>query len=46
VHYEYGGLGGAAQGAEKLEIPKAELLAKMKRDQQFLRAGMREAGLL
>lgn len=46
VHYEYAGLGGAEHGAEKLTIPKSEVLAKMKRDQQFLRSGMKEAGLL
>jgi sugar phosphate isomerase/epimerase len=46
VHYEYAGLGGADHGAVKLDLPAAEVLAKMKRDQQFLRARLKEAGLL
>jgi sugar phosphate isomerase/epimerase len=45
VHFEYGGLGGADRGAAKLEIPKSELIAKMKRDVAFYRGKMSEAGL-
>ena len=46
VHYEYSGLGGAEHGNAKLDLAAADVLAKMKRDQQFLRARLKEAGLL
>ncbi len=46
VHYEYPGLGGAEHGNATLDIPKAELIGKMKRDVDFLRPKLREAGLM
>ena len=46
VHYEYAGLGGAEHGNAKLDAPAAEVLAKIKRDQQFLRSRLKEAGVL
>ncbi len=45
VHYEYSGLGGAEHGNAKLDLPKAEVVARMKRDVDFYRARMRDAGL-
>jgi sugar phosphate isomerase/epimerase len=45
VHYEYPGLGGAEHGAAKVDLPKADVIAKIKHDHDFLRARMREAGL-
>ena len=45
LHFEYEGIGGADRGAAKLEIPKAELIAKMKRDVAFYRTKLRDAGL-
>ena len=45
LHFEYEGIGGADRGATKLEIPKPELIAKMKRDVAFYRAKLRDAGL-
>lgn len=45
IHFEYGGIGGADQGAAKLGIPKSELIAKMKRDVVFYRTKLRDAGL-
>ena len=46
VHYEYSGLGGAEHGNAKLDVPKADVIAKMKRDTDYYRARLREAGLL
>lgn len=43
VHYEYD-LGGADKGAAKITIPKAQVLAAMKRDLDALRAVSAEAG--
>ena len=37
VHFEYSGLGGAAEGKRSLAISKSELLARFKRDVQFFR---------
>ena len=45
VHFEYSGLGGAEHGNAKLDIPKTEVVAKMKRDCTFLRSKLHEAGL-
>lgn len=45
VHYEYSGLGGAEHGNSKLTIPKAQAIAAIKRDAEFFRARLREAGL-
>ena len=45
VHYEYSGLGGAEHGNAKLDLPKAEVVARLKRDVDFYRARLREAGL-
>ncbi len=45
IHYEYSGLGGAEHGNTKLEIPKREVVAKMKRDAGFYREKLKEAGL-
>lgn len=45
VHYEYSGLGGAEHGNTKLDIPKEQLITKMKRDVEFYRGKMKEAGL-
>ena len=45
VHYEYAGLGGAEHGAAKLDAPRAQVIAQMKRDADFYRARLREAGL-
>lgn len=45
VHYEYPGLGGAEHGNAKITVPKNEVLRILKRDHDFYRAAMREAGL-
>jgi hypothetical protein len=45
VHYEYSGLGGAEHGNARLDVPKVEVVTKMKRDVEFYRARMRDAGL-
>jgi L-ribulose-5-phosphate 3-epimerase len=45
VHYEYAGLGGAEHGNARLDTPKAEVVAKLKRDVDFYRVRLREAGL-
>lgn len=45
AHYEYTGLGGAEHGNAKLDMPKAEVVARMKRDLEFYRARLEEAGL-
>jgi sugar phosphate isomerase/epimerase len=45
VHFEYSGIGGADSGAPRLAIPRAELLAAFRRDAEFLRGKMREAGI-
>jgi len=37
VHFEYAGLGGAAEGKRNLTISKSELLARFRRDAQFYR---------
>ncbi len=46
VHYEYSGLGGAEHGNNRLTAPRNEVIAKMKRDAEYLRARMAEAGLV
>jgi sugar phosphate isomerase/epimerase len=43
VHYEYD-LGGADKGASKITMPKAQVLAFMKKDLQALRKAAAEAG--
>ena len=43
VHYEYD-LGGADKGATKITMPKAQVLAAMKKDLIALRAAAAEAG--
>jgi L-ribulose-5-phosphate 3-epimerase len=45
VHLEYSGLGGAEHGATELGIPKHVFMHTLRRDAEFYRARMREAGL-
>jgi sugar phosphate isomerase/epimerase len=46
VHFEYEGIGGANEGSRTLGIPKAELLGKFRKDLDFYRERMRDAGLI
>lgn len=46
VHFEYEGIGGANEGSRTLGIPKAELLRKFRKDLDFYRERMRDAGLI
>jgi hypothetical protein len=44
IHYEYP-LGGASNGARTLTMPRAEVLAAMKKDLGMIRSHMAKAGL-
>ena len=44
VHYEYP-LGGASNGARTLTMPRAEVLAAMKKDLEMIRSYMGKAGV-
>ena len=46
VHFEYPGLGGANDGASRLEISKSELMSKFRRDLTYYHGRMRQAGLV
>jgi sugar phosphate isomerase/epimerase len=46
AHFEYQGLGGANDGASKLEISKSELMSKFRRDLTYYRDRMRQTGLV
>jgi sugar phosphate isomerase/epimerase len=45
VHYEYPELGEAHAGRTTLDIPKEKFLAILKRDLDYVRAGMKTAGI-
>jgi L-ribulose-5-phosphate 3-epimerase len=45
IHYEYP-LGGAEHGARELTMPKEQILSTMKKDVEFLKASLKEAGLV
>jgi sugar phosphate isomerase/epimerase len=45
LHFEYPGLGGADGGKPKLEIPKEQLTAQMRKDLDYVRKVMRQAQL-
>lgn len=45
LHYEYPELGDAHTGKTNLDIPKEKFIAILKRDLDFVRAGMKTAGL-
>jgi len=46
LHFEYPGLGGADGGKPKLEIPKEQLLAQMRKDLEYVRKLMHQAQLI
>jgi sugar phosphate isomerase/epimerase len=46
LHFEYPGLGGADNGATTLAIPKAQLVATMRRDLSYVKNLMKQAQLL